>query len=103
MSTCVGVRRVLPGVPDPAHHPPQLLANGLDGVGLLRLPEGLELRAAAGELADEFLREGTALDLLENLAHFVLRARVDHPGTPGVVPVLGRVADGVAHPGEATL
>ena len=68
------------------------------------------LRAQLGEaglarvhLRDPLLRERARADVLEQLAHPLPDVLVDHARAAGEVAELGRVGDGVAHAGEATL
>src|SRR6266511_5722295 len=100
-SAGVGIRGVLLGLADPAHHVAQALPDLLDRVGPLGLAVLLEHRPADLVLDDELLRELAGLDLAEDLPHLVLRLRVHDARAARVVPVLRRVRDGVAHPGEA--
>src|SRR5580658_1763479 len=63
------------GALQPGHARAQLLADAFDRMAQIRLEQAAEILCAAGTLADPLTREPAALDLLQNLAHFLLGAR----------------------------
>src|SRR3954454_4022646 len=98
----ISARHLLLGL-QPGHHLAQLPSHLLE-LGRLRvLPKSEELRETGLGLGDPLLREGTVLDLRQDLLHLLARVRVDHPRAALVVAPLRRVRDAVAHPGQAAL
>src|SRR5664279_1000590 len=75
----------------------QLGTDPLDEVVLLLLARRLERRTPVAVFFDPLLGVGPVLDLLEDLLHLATRRLRDDAGAGGVVAVLGRVADGIAH------
>src|SRR5919199_2150053 len=88
---------------DKGHHAPQFAPDLLDRVVAVDLAHTIEIRPAGVVFFDPFLGEGSALNVLEQLTHGRSRLLGDDPGAGGVVAVLGRIADRVAHIVEATL
>src|ERR1035437_930145 len=79
----------------------QLGADLLDEKVLLPFAGRLERRTPVAVFFDPLLGVGPVLDLLEDLLHLAARRLGDDAGAGGVVAVLGRVADGIAHVVEA--
>src|SRR5664280_2066858 len=79
----------------------QLGADLLDEKVLLPFASRLERRTPVAVFFDPLLGVGPVLDLLEDLLHLAARRLGDDAGAGGVVAVLGRVADGIAHVVEA--
>src|SRR5512140_2811917 len=75
----------------------QLGADRLEELGALLLARRLEVRAAGAVLGDPVLGVDALLDLLEDLLHLLARRLRHDARARGVVAVLGRVADRVAH------
>src|SRR5665647_1910020 len=94
---------VEPALVDPAHHAAQLFADGLDKMLLALALQRVEHGAVGLVLEDPLARELAALDLGEQLAHGVAHVLVDDARAAREVAVLGRVADAVAHAGDALL
>src|SRR5215216_3607261 len=93
----------LPLVPQPGHHPAQGLAGLLDRVVGPGLAHAGEVGPALVVLVDPFAGEGPGLDLGQDAAHLGLDPGVDDAGAAGVVALIGRVRDRVAHAGQAAL
>src|SRR5450830_425360 len=89
--------------PDPREQRTQPASDGLDGVTLTLGTQRLELRRPGVLVVDEPSREGTALDVPEDLLHVLLHGRVDDPRSRDVVAVLGRVGDAPPLLGDPTL
>ena len=83
------------------HHGAKFGAELLDGVALLALARGQEIRAARFVFRDPFLSKAAVADFGEDLAHFFARFLRDDARAGGVVAVFGGVADGIAHVAEA--
>src|SRR5947199_10340652 len=86
---------------DPGHLRAQLAPHHLDLVARLLLAHALEVLLTSPVLGDPLAGEGTAPDVLEDLAHGPARLLPDHPPSPGEVSVLGGVGNRVAHAGDA--
>ena len=82
---------------DPGHHRAQLLALGLDLVGLTLGAHPLEVLLAGAVLRDPLARERAVLDLAEHVLHRLAGRVGDDPLAARQVAVLGRVGDRVAH------
>src|SRR5581483_4848975 len=87
----------------PGHHPSQLAPDLLDARAALLPPQGKEVGEAGLGLPDPLLREGTALDLRQDLPHPLAHALVDHARPALVVAPLGGVGDRVPHPRQPAL
>src|SRR3990172_6875458 len=103
LGLALGIRDLLIPLLEPGHHPPQLPAHLLDLVFRVLPPQRHETKAANLVLQDPLAGEGPRLGVAQDLLHRLLDVVVDHLGAAGVVPVLGRVRDGVAHVGHAAL
>src|SRR4051812_27051809 len=95
--------RVLFGVPNPAHHVAQLAPDMLNGVLASLLAELVEHWATNLIFQQPLPCEGTGLNFTQNSLHLCLGLLGDDARPAGVIAILGRVRDGMAHPPHATL
>src|SRR5260370_31667874 len=72
-------------------------AELLDGVLLLALTRGEEVRAALFVLFDPGFCETAVADLREDLAHLFSRLLGDDARSGGIIALFGGIADGVPH------
>src|SRR5271155_1124593 len=71
------------------HHGAKLGAELLDGMALLALASGEEIRAASFIFRDPLFRKTAIADFREDLAHFAARFLRDDARAGGIVAVLG--------------
>src|SRR5262245_58733030 len=88
---------------DPGHEAAEPLPDLFDGVFPLEPLERIEDRSVGAVLEDPLAGELAAADLVEDPLHLGASLFIDDPWTPGVVAVLGRVGDAVAHVVQAAL
>src|SRR5262245_37756535 len=87
----------------PRHERPKLATDLLDRMRRGLLAQLAEVRLAAAVLRHPLVREPARLDVVEDLLHRLARLLADDAAAAGHVAVLGRVADRVAHVGDAAL
>src|SRR5262245_12144170 len=88
---------------EPRHERPQLRSDVLDRVLRGLAAQLAEVRLAAAVLGHPLVGELAGLDVVEDLLHRLARLLADDPLAARHVAVLGGVADGVAHVGDAAL
>src|SRR3712207_1194160 len=88
---------------DKGHHAAQLASDLLDLVLTILHPHAVEVGPALMIFLDPFLGKSAALDIGQQFAHSGLGLLVDDARPGMVVPVLGRIADRVAHIVKAAL
>src|SRR5262245_15784759 len=87
--------------PEPRHESAQLAPDLLDRVLRGLLPQLAEVRLAAAVLRHPLVGKRPRLDVVEDLLHRLARLLADDALAARHVAVLRRVADGVAHVGDA--
>src|SRR5712664_2970053 len=83
------------------HHGAKFGAELLDGVLLLALARGQEVRTALFIFCDPGFCETAVSNLREDFAHLVARLLGDDARPGGIIALLGSIADGVTHVAEA--
>src|SRR5271170_2374797 len=83
------------------HHGAQLRADFLNRLILRRFTHVEELLPSGAVLGQPRACKFAALDLVQDLFHFLACLFVDDPWPARIVAVLGRIRDGVAHITEA--
>src|SRR5229473_2998112 len=83
------------------HHGAKFGAELLNGMLLLTLTSGQEVRATLFVLLDPGLCETAVADLRQDFAHLFARLLGDNARSCGIIPLLRSVADGVTHIAEA--
>jgi len=92
-----------PALLQPGHHRPQPGPH-LFYLVVFPFPAQLaEVREANTVLGDPLIGELARLNVRQKLLHDLAGLRANDPFTPGHIPVLGRVANGVAHVRDAAL
>ncbi len=97
-SRCGSARLLQPG-----HARTQLLTDPFDRMARVLFQHAAKILRTILVLLDPLARELAALDLLEDLAHLLLGAVVDHTRPARQIAVLGRVADELMHLGQTAL
>src|SRR5579872_1036741 len=85
----------------PAHHPPQLLADNFDGMPLLRRPQFGKLASAGCILGNPLAGKGAILDARKNFPHRGSRLIPYRFRAASQVAVFGRVRNRMPHPSQA--